>query len=591
MDFFQIKERCTKNGVLEIYPDFKVCRSKDLMVRGKAFYAIWDEEAGMWSTDEYDVQRLVDHELLHYKEDILHRTDDSVHLKLMSDFSSSSWTSYRNYVTHISDNSHQLDETLTFSNAKVKKKDYVSKRLSYPLEKGDYKAYDEIIGTLYDQGEREKLEWAIGAVVSGDSRIIQKFIVLYGDAGAGKSTILNIIQKLFEGYYTVFEAKALTTSNNSFATEVFKANPLVAIQHDGDLSRIEDNTKINSIVSHEEIIINEKYKSGYAARANAFLFMATNRPVKITDAKSGIIRRLIDVKPSGNKIPPRRYQTLMSQIDFELGAIAQHCLEVYQKMGRDYYNNYIPFEMIFQTDVFFNFVEDRFDIFKQQDSVTLKQAYTMYKEYCEEALVDFKLPMYKFRSELKNYFENFEETARIDGKQMRSYYSGFKAEKFSPQQLGKEEHPNPLILDSQESLLDEELMDCPAQYASKDETPLKKWSLVLSVLSAINTRKLHYVKLPLNHIVIDFDLKDENGEKSLEKNLEAASKWPATYAELSKGGHGIHLHYIYDGDPLKLSRVYSDGIEIRCLTEILLCEGDCPNAIIFQSLILVADCH
>ena len=75
--------------------------------------------------------------------------------------------------------------------------------------------------------------------------------MLYGEAGAGKSTMLNIIQKLFEGYYTTFEAKALTSSNNSFSTEVFRSNPLVAIQHDGDLSKIEDNTKLNTIISHE----------------------------------------------------------------------------------------------------------------------------------------------------------------------------------------------------------------------------------------------------------------------------------------------------------------------------------------------------
>ena len=33
---------------------------------------------------------------------------------------------------------------------------------------------------------------------------------------------------------------------NSFALEAFKSNPMVAIQHDGDLSRIEDNTRLNS---------------------------------------------------------------------------------------------------------------------------------------------------------------------------------------------------------------------------------------------------------------------------------------------------------------------------------------------------------
>ena len=35
MDFFHVKERTAKTGAIEIFPDFKVGRSKDLMVRGK----------------------------------------------------------------------------------------------------------------------------------------------------------------------------------------------------------------------------------------------------------------------------------------------------------------------------------------------------------------------------------------------------------------------------------------------------------------------------------------------------------------------------------------------------------------------------
>lgn len=563
MDFYQIKERSTKNGVIEVYPDFKVIRSRDLMVRGRSFYAIWDEERNIWSTDEYDVQRLVDADIIKYKEKISKRTDGEIHMKLMSNFSSGSWASFRKYMQNISDNAHQLDEKLTFINTEVKKNDYVSRRLPYPLEKGTFEAYDEIVGTLYEPEEREKIEWAIGAVIAGDSKNIQKFLVFYGEAGAGKSTMLNIIQKLFQGYYTTFEAKALTSSNNTFSTEVFKSNPLVAIQHDGDLSKIEDNTKLNSIISHEEMTMNEKYKPAYMARVNCFLFMATNKPVKITDGKSGIIRRLIDVRPSGRKIPTKRYQTLMTQIDFELGAIATHCLEVYRKMGKNYYSSYRPLEMILQTDVFFNFVETNYYFFKEQDGVSISQAYEMYKTYCDEALVDFKLPRHKFREELKNYFKVFSDVTRIDGKQVRSYYSKFITSKFRNSKVVKEEHAHSLTFDSTTSIFDEICSDCPAQYANISETPNSRWDNVKTKLSDINTGKIHYVKVPEEHIVIDFDLKDADGNKSLDKNIEEASKWPATYAELSKSGSGIHLHYIYEGDPTKLSRVYSDGIEIK----------------------------
>jgi energy-coupling factor transporter ATP-binding protein EcfA2 len=571
MDFYQIKEKIIKKDVIEIYPDFKVGRSKDLMVRGKSFYAIWDEKKNLWSTDEYDVQRLVDEELLAHKELLLSKSDAKVNVKLMSDFSTRSWLDFRSYLNHMSDNSHQLDNRLIFSNTEVKKKDYISRRLNYPLEGGKYDAFNELIGTLYDPDERAKLEWAIGAIVSGDAKDIQKFIVLYGEAGAGKSTILNIIQKLFEGYYTAFEAKALTSASNSFATEVFKNNPLVAIQHDGDLSKIEDNTKLNSIISHEEMTMNEKYKPSYMSRINCFLFMGTNKPVKITDAKSGIIRRLIDVKPSGRKLQPKHYQSIMSKIDFELGAIAHHCLEVYREMGKNYYASYKPLDMILQTDMFFNFVESNYHIFKEQDGTTLAQAYDMYKEYCEDSSIEFKIPKYKFREEIKNYFSEFHERTRVEGSQTRSYYSGFISSKFNNIACVKEEHQSSLVLDEEESILDGILENCKAQYATdytiddvvKKDVPTNKWVKVQTTLSDINTKKLHYVKPPENHIVIDFDLKDESGNKSLEKNLDAASKWPSTYSEFSKSGAGLHLHYIYDGDIKKLSRIYDQGIEIK----------------------------
>lgn len=566
MDFYRIMERNAKNDSIVVYPDFYVGRSTDLMVRGKAFYAIWDAEAGLWSTDEYDVQRLIDADLLAYRDRLAQKTDSRIGVQLLGNFSSKSWREYRTYIGLAPDSSHPLDNNLTFSNTVVRKKDYVSKRLPYPLEEGPYEAFDEIIGTLYDPEERGKLEWAIGAIVSGDAKHIQKFCVLYGDPGGGKGTLLDIIKKLFEGYYTTFEAKALTSSSNAFSTEMFRGNPLVAIQSDGDLSKIEDNSKLNSIVSHEEIVINEKFKPSYSARVNSFLFMATNKPVKITDGKSGIIRRLIDIKPSGRKFTPDRYHALMAQIDFELGGIAAHCLEVYKAMGKNYYSAYRPTDMMLKTDVFYNFVEEHYDLFKEQNGVSLAQAYRLYKEYCTETLVEFKLPLYKFREELKNYFDDFCERGQIDGDRRRNYYSGFTLHKFYSTSVKPQEKTLAMAMDETDSIVDEILANCPAQYATANDVPGKRWADVHTVLSDIDTEKVHYVKPPENHIVIDFDLKGADGEKSVEQNLEAASRWPATYAEFSKGGSGVHLHYIYDGDVSALGRVFSEGVEVKVFT-------------------------
>lgn len=570
IDFLMISTRSTKRGVIEIYPKFVIKKSSDLMIRGGDFYAIWIEERGLWSTEEQDALQLIDHELDRYAEENRKRFDSDLKVLHMWDSETGMIDTWHKYCQkQMRDSYHVLDEKLIFSNAKTNKKDYSSKRLSYPLEAGDISAYDRLMSTLYSEEERHKIEWAIGSIVSGESKKLQKFMVLYGAAGTGKSTVLNIIQQLFEGYYSVFDARALGSSSNSFALEAFKHNPLVAIQHDGDLSRIEDNTRLNSLVSHEMMTVNEKFKSTYSNRFKCFLFMGTNKPVKITDAKSGLIRRLIDVSPTGNTVEAKEYKAIMKQITFELGAIAYHCQEVYLS-NPNKYDDYIPMAMLGASNDFYNYVIDSYHVFKAEDGVTLKAAWEMYKTYCDEAKVQFPHSQRIFKEELKNYFWDYKERFNLEtGERVRSYYTGFRTEKFEDgKAVTEKEKPKSnkktfLELSKIKSKFDIECGECFAQYATSKETPSKKWEDVKTKLSSLDTSKLHYVKLPENHIVIDFDIRGKDGQKSLEANIEEASKWPPTYAELSKSGSGLHLHYIYTGDPTKVSSVYDEHIEVK----------------------------
>lgn len=569
MDFFRIAERSKKNGNKEIYPQFIVTYpSKDLMIRGGDFYAVWREDLGYWSTSEQSVIDMIDKALDDYVEEHKDKFDYRPTILYMKYAESGMIDIWHKYVKNqMRDSFHILDENLVWSNSKINKRDYASKRLAYPLESGDYSAWDRLIGVLYEPEERHKIEWAIGSIVSGDSKKLQKFMVLYGEAGTGKSTILNVIQELFDGYFSVFDAKALGSSTAAFALEPFKNNPLVAIQHDGDLSRIEDNTRLNSLVSHEIMTVNNKFERLYSTRFKCFLFMGTNKPVKITDAKSGLLRRLIDVTPSGKKVSRAEYEQLMKQIEFELGAIATHCLDIYKEDPKAY-DNYMPISMMGESNDFYNFMEDNFFIFKDQDGTSLKAAWEMYKTFCEDAKLGYPLSKTRFKSELRNYFREFEERGvDKDGTRVRNYYSGFRTEKFDSidiSEMKNKDAPTWIELKEQESLFDSLMADCPAQYGNDDEKPTKAWDKVKTVLKDIVTRKLHYVRVPENHIVVDFDIPDENGNKDFARNLEAASKWPRTYCELSKSGAGIHLHYNYTGgDPKDLSCVYDDHVEIK----------------------------
>ena len=178
LDFFRVKVRETKDKEkkYEVYPNFIVGRSQHLMVRGGAFYAIWDEDSGLWSTDEYRVQQLVDREIDRWMEENADPEKEYV-VKKMRNFDSGQWAQFQRFVKNISDNEKTLDDSLIFYDQETTLEDYATKKLPYPLSDAKPEAWDEIVGTLYAPEERRKIEWAIGSIFAGDSKFIQKFLV------------------------------------------------------------------------------------------------------------------------------------------------------------------------------------------------------------------------------------------------------------------------------------------------------------------------------------------------------------------------------------------------------------------------------
>lgn len=568
LDFLWVYSKPVKLGVYEIGPKFIIGKPEDLMIRGGDFYAIWDEARKLWSTDESDAIRLIDDEIDAYAEKEKSKGGPGVEFRVLHMWDSSSgvidkWHKY--CQKQLRDWWKPLDEKIIFSDVETTKKDYSTHKLSYPLKESATPAYDDLMATLYSDTERRKIEWAIGSIIHGDSKKIEKFLVLYGSPGTGKGTVIKIIKKLFEGYGTDFSSKTLGQGNASFALEQLSSNPLVAYDNDGDMSRIDDNTRLNTLISHEGMVVNEKFKKAYTMSFITFMFIASNKPVKIADAKSGLIRRLIDVNPTGVKIPKDQYDSDMAKIPFELGGIAYRCWQVYLD-NMNLYDDYMPSLMMGATNDFYNYVEEYYYEFEKLDGIAAKAAYEWYTKYNEMAGVKFPYPFRQFKEELKNYFNEYYESYILDDDTpVRSYYKGFNF-KFGKPMVATKRNKYVIKMEEIDSIFDDVCKDCLAQYATFTEKPRQAWADVKTILSGIDTHKIHYVKPPENMIVIDFDLKDDEGNKSFAKNLEAASKWPKTYAELSKGGAGIHLHYFYDGDVTKLSAIYGKDIEIKVFT-------------------------
>lgn len=566
MDQVHVHPKRVSKTKIEIIADPKVRGYHDLLVKGGSFYAVYDERTGLWSQNLETLSELIDADIDKFMETYQAPEGVDIVPQYMQSVSNGAWNRYMSSLKNLADSKQTLNQRMIFDGETPKREDYATVQLPYRIQKGPIDAYDELMNTLYAPAEREKLEWGIGALIDGkDISKIQKFFVIYGDPGTGKSTVLTIMERLFPGYIAYFSAEELG-KGYQFATAAFKSSPLIGMQHDGDLSKLWDNTLINTIAAHEELIINEKGIRQYSIRPKTMLFLATNKPVRITDSRSGLIRRLIDIRPTGVTLPASRYREDLEHLSFELGAIADHCLRVYRKLGRDKFNGYVPTSMIAKTNDVYNFVTDHLDLF--DDETKLADIWKPYKVWAEESNIDRPMKKLDFMYEISSYFESMH---RPDPSNPRSFsgvwYEGFRRDKFVSKEIAPtpETMPSWLELNGTTSAFDILAADYPAQYATKTEAgnPRYKWNDVTTTLKDIDTHELHWVQVPENHIVIDFDLRGDDGEKSLEKNLEAARAFPKTYAETSKSGNGLHLHYIYDGDPSKLKNLYDVNIEVK----------------------------
>jgi hypothetical protein len=91
-------------------------------------------------------------------------------------------------------------------------------------------------------------------------------------------------------------------------------------------------------------------------------------------------------------------------------------------MGEDYYNSYIPKDMMSVTNDFYDFIDEYLDQFMVKDPMLLTWAWTKYKEYCESANISYPMPRKNFKEELKNYYKRYDDRTRIDGEYNRNVY-------------------------------------------------------------------------------------------------------------------------------------------------------------------------
>ncbi|MEG0239542.1 MAG: DUF5906 domain-containing protein [Anaerorhabdus sp.] len=545
---------------LKVYPDYSYRGVKDLVTKGKVFYAFWNGTT--WSTSLDELIYAIDGQTMAKKEE-MEKKDPHLRIgaKMLNINSTRMMQDFLGYLKQFGSSNPTFNTKVLFADDVAKREDYSTNKLSYNPEPGPTPAFDELMSVLYAPEELDKILWFMGVLLCNKASKIQKFMFLYGGKGSGKGTVIHIFKQMFAGYHESIDL-AILTGANDFATAQVKEVPLL-IDEDTDISKIQKDTNLLKLTAHEPLYINMKYKEPYDATFMGLLITASNQRFKVRNVDSGITRRAVVVEPTEDKVSRSKYNKLMDQIAFELPQIADKAMQRFTDMGTSYYDDFIAVDMMEATDIVYSFVRQHVETLGE--SVDLKQAADLYKIYLEDMDFDIAGHKRRIKEELKRYYRNFSADITVDGVRHKNHYSDLKRELIFPEN----EHiqlVEPEVISNlreQHSLLDDMYADQLAQEANEYGVPSLSWDKCKTTLKDIDTSKVHYVQPPEGHIIIDFDIKNEKGEKDLQANLRASENFPPTYMELSKSGGGLHLHYFYSGDVHKLANNYDDDIEIK----------------------------
>lgn len=587
LDLYKLTATPGKQGKLLIVPGYDI-HTKDYINRNGKAYGVYNPKTGLWIKDDGSsniIQFIADtmtQDICDYRKELQKSIAAQIEIQggLPNRPTGSEKDNYfilckmLDKLPSTYDESKTLDNKIIFSNDEVTRESFATKKLKHAKVEGPIDNYNKLMHSILSDEDIEKAEWCVGALMAGEQCDIQKMLVLYGPPGSGKSSVMDIYQAVVGGdisaggYCESIKFDDIADPKNRFAVSgYFKLNPLMLRNDDADLSKLDRPEILNQIIQGQPMKADVKGKDMITVYPHALLMMASNRYIKV-NGTSGLIRRIIDIETDINTyggLPNKEWKSTISAIKkFELGAIAWHCEQVYLS-NKEKYKYYRTERQLSKSDLVYNYLLDNEERIISDElnngRILLSTYYGNYKVLAE-SYNEKPLKFADFREQFGNYCK---ETG-YDKNRGGFYAIGFSITNFlSPKNYISTEDSKAvgLELNCNKSLLDEELAQCQAQYATSDDIPSSAWNEVTTKLSDLNTSKLHYVRVPLNHIVIDFDIKDESGKKCTELNLIEAAKWPATYAELSKGG-GVHLHYIYEGDPeLLASCTENKDIEIK----------------------------
>lgn len=569
MDFYNIVIDKSKK-VTQIGPLFRTIAIQDIIIDNKAqeVVAYWDEKRMTWSEDIAKLLKGIDKEVFdEFHEFQKLHPEEPVTLNTIDNVASSAYRDWLKFLNNVRTPKPEFNSEVLFSDHDIEREDYATYKLPYrPDPDVSIDEFLEGMSVFYDHENLDKLLWFIGATLTGDIHNIQKFAYLYGKAGSGKGTTIEIIKQIFQGPYTGQISLEKLTGKSEFASSQVRDLP-VLYDPEVNLYRMTNDTPLLALTAHEPISVNRKFRDPVEVTFRGFLIAASNQPVKVRNIDAGINRRLVDIYQTGNKMTTDQYNKWMSIIPSQVPGIAHYAIQRYRAMGRSFFEGYVSQQMLAQTNYIHRFVRENYLLFT--DPMPLGKAYEMYQSYLANDNVDFKVTRHDFQNDFSRYYDHTESKHQtIKGIQSKFWFIGFdhsSVQDLEPTEISEQPSIYPSISEtftSDFNYFNQPEVEFPAQYATSQGIPAKKWHEVTTTNHDIDQTKLHYIQAPSSILVIDIDNHHPNTDRPVMEVLSELNL-PETFAEPSRSGKGIHLYFQYnDSVPLKQISI-NDQIEVK----------------------------
>lgn len=234
----------------------------------------------------------------------------------------------------------------------------------------------------------------------------EKFIILYGRGGTGKSTYLDLIKKLVGKRYCSF-LSLQNLGQEYYPAELF--GKLVNIGDDVSFKSLKDATYLKKVVTGEEILVRPIFKSPFSFENFATLLFASNIMPAFDEKTDGLHRRmmLIDMNVKIEK-PDHFFLEKLTEQDIEYVFYKAICaVSIALRRGK-----FIELDSVDKNLERFKLEQSTANAFCADKGytklslhmVSTKQLYDEYKTYCSDEIEQIPLILKNFVTDVCNTY-------------------------------------------------------------------------------------------------------------------------------------------------------------------------------------------